>query len=222
MGFAPCYSTILQRFGSWRVALSEAGLGPPPSTNVLVAKERRLERTRRERRLLRQQAQKVMEKEMANALTPEEIAERIGTTPAKLRRAFSADSDSTPGAKFTAMRVDRAATLLRTQEMDVSEVASRVGYSYNGLIRVFTKLKDESPSHYQRRMRMEHAAKLLVEQPDLTAKEIAGITGPINGRDFNKVFRRFFGVSPLNYRKMLLAGGGAEIRARKATVPVVA
>ncbi len=222
MGFAPCYSTILQRFGSWRAALSEAGMGPPPSTNILAANARRLERTHRERRLLRQQAQRVVEKDMASPLTPEEIAEQIGTTPAKLRRAFSADSDSTPGAEFTAMRVERAATLLRTQEMDVSAVASRVGYSYNGLIRVFTKLKDESPSHYQRRLRMEHAAKLLVEQPDLTAKKIAGITGPVNGRDFNKVFRRFYGMSPLIYRKMMLAGNVGEIYARKATEPVVA
>ncbi len=221
-GFAPCYSTILHRFGSWKTALAEAGLGPPPSTNVIAAKARRMEKTGQARRLLRQQAIEIMRGEMASGLTPEEIADRAGTTPAKLRRAFSADNGSTPGAELAAMKVERAATLLRTQDLSVSDVAEKVGYSYNGLIRVFTKLRNESPSQYQRRLRMEHAAKLLVEQPHLTAKEIARITGPVDGHDFNKVFRRFYGMSPLSYRKMMLAERGAEISAHKERQQITA
>ena len=214
-GFAPCYSTVLHRFGSWKVALVEAGLGPPPSTNVIAAKARRMEKTWQTRRILRRSALEIMNDDMTTGLTPEEIADRVGTTPAKLRRAFFADNGSTPGAELAAMRVERAATLLRTQDLSVSDIAEKVGYSYNGLIRVFTKLKSESPSHYQRRLRMEHAAKLLAEQPHLTAKEIARITGPVDGHDFNKVFRRFYGMSPLSYRKMMLAERGGEVRARQ-------
>ena len=197
-------------------------MGPPPSTNVIAAKARRMEKTLQTRRILRQSAFEIMNNDMTTELTPEEIADRVGTTPAKLRRAFFADNGSTPGAELAAMRVERAATLLRTQDLSVSDIAEKVGYSYNGLIRVFTKLKSESPSHYQRRLRMEHAAKLLAEQPHLTAKEIARITGPVDGHDFNKVFRRFYGMSPLSYRKMMLAERGGEVRARQERQQITA
>lgn len=214
--FAPCYSTVLKHFGSWKAALKAAQVGEPARVRGTAANVRRVERTRVQREKLCRRAFAVMEIHMTESLYPSRLAQLTGTTPARLRRAFGQAYSTSALSELTRLRVKRAAALLETQELSVKEVATRIGYSYSGLIRVFTHAMNESPSRYQRRLRMEHAGRLLVEKPGLTVKEVAAITSPHRGHDFNKVFRRFFGVAPLGYRKTVLAER-AKVLASKRT-----
>ena len=55
-------------------------------------------------------------------------------------------------------------------------------------------------------MRMEQAAKLLCVLPLLSIKEIADRTGYSNSMNFSTAFRRWYGMSPRQYRKQTFNG----------------
>ena len=70
---------------------------------------------------------------------------------------------------------------------------------------VFSKGSDHSKmSNYIQQLRLEYAAKLLIEQPDKSIVQIASDCGFSSNTYFSDRFRKCFGMSPTDFRKVTL------------------
>lgn len=87
------------------------------------------------------------------------------------------------------------------KELSVAELAEIGGLSRAHFSRLFTASEGISPASFVRQERMRRAARLLTGHPHLAAKEIAVMIGFDDPNYFAKVFRRFFGTNPTEFRK---------------------
>lgn len=83
-----------------------------------------------------------------------------------------------------------------------SIIAERLGISTRQLERLFGRYLNSTPKHYFMEMRLHRAQNLLV-QTEQSITEIAMACGFQSTSHFSKVFRGFFGRSPLSHRTTL-------------------
>ncbi|MFB5678901.1 helix-turn-helix domain-containing protein [Paenibacillus terreus] len=81
---------------------------------------------------------------------------------------------------------------------DMAEVS---GCSKFHLTREFERKLGLSPGRYLTRMRLERAAALLLEPVSLTLEQVAEQSGFSNANYFGKVFRKYTGMAPGEFRK---------------------
>ncbi len=79
-------------------------------------------------------------------------------------------------------------------------LAESCGFSTGHFVRLFKQYTGYTPHQYLQRIKMQKAAKLLVET-STSVKEIALLLGIDNPLYFSNAFRRFYGISPREYRK---------------------
>jgi AraC-like DNA-binding protein len=84
--------------------------------------------------------------------------------------------------------------------LDVGHLAEVSGFSRAHFSRMFTASEGVPPAEFVLQERMRHAARLLTAHSLLPVKEIAILTGFDDPNYFAKVFRRFFGTSPTEFR----------------------
>lgn len=82
----------------------------------------------------------------------------------------------------------------------VGELATQVGVSPEHLTRLFRKATGCSLKEYLIREKIE-ASKMLLVTTGLSVTEIAGHVGYGNYNNFNKIFKKYEGCSPAEYRK---------------------
>lgn len=70
----------------------------------------------------------IIDAEFADALTIDQVAARVATSRRQLQRSFAEVGRTTFRSYLTAVRMDRAATLLRERDATVREAATAVGY----------------------------------------------------------------------------------------------
>jgi two-component system response regulator YesN len=85
--------------------------------------------------------------------------------------------------------------------LSIDEAASRVNCSRYYFCRLFKKVLGMSFVEYVHRMRIDHAKDLLLSS-DHAVAYIAGEVGFENVSHFNRVFRRFTGITPSSFRKI--------------------
>lgn len=85
-------------------------------------------------------------------------------------------------------------------DLCVEELASVAGLSRAHFSRVFTASEGCPPSEFVLTERMRRAAKLFTVNTNVSVKEVAALTGFADPNYFAKVFRRFFGASPTEFR----------------------
>ena len=83
----------------------------------------------------------------------------------------------------------------------LDRLARRVGMSAFHLQRLFKKYTGESPKQYLNRIRVEEAKRLL-ENSGRKITDICFAVGFTGLTPFNRVFRRFTGLSPRAYRNL--------------------
>ncbi|MBP3950939.1 helix-turn-helix domain-containing protein [Bacillus suaedae] len=81
----------------------------------------------------------------------------------------------------------------------LEDIAQSVELSKYHFTRSFTKATGYTPIEYLTKIRIEHAVRLLRET-DVTIEEIARTVGYANGSYFIKVFRKWIGFSPGDFR----------------------
>jgi len=87
-------------------------------------------------------------------LTPDEIAEHVHLSVARVRQLFKIETGTTLGRYLRHLRLRRAKELLETTFLTVKEVAARVGISgINYLILEFKKAYRMTPARYAARHR---------------------------------------------------------------------
>ncbi len=84
--------------------------------------------------------------------------------------------------------------------LPVEALAEVSGLSRAHFSRVFSASEGVSPAEFVLRKRLQRATRLLTEAADLSVKEIAVMSGFDDPNYFAKVFRRYFGASPTEFR----------------------
>lgn len=88
------------------------------------------------------------------------------------------------------------------KNITVTELAKMAGYSVVGFINLFEKFYECSPKEYILNQRMRHAREL-IKSTDMTVKEIAAYCGIKDEFYFSRFFKKYSGVSPSDFRKMM-------------------
>jgi AraC-like DNA-binding protein len=86
------------------------------------------------------------------------------------------------------------------KELDVPQLAEIAGFSRAHFSRMFATSEGLPPAAFVLQERMRRAARLLTSHSLLPIKEIANLCGFDEPNYFAKVFRRFFGTSPTEFR----------------------
>ena len=85
------------------------------------------------------------------------------------------------------------------REIEVRECARRFNISESWLIRCFRERTGQTPQRYLTDIRLRQARELLTSS-SLNIGEIAGLVGYENALYFSRLFRKYTGVSPRDYR----------------------
>lgn len=83
--------------------------------------------------------------------------------------------------------------------LSVDEIAKLLGLNRSYLTRLFKKSTGQSPQEYIFSYRMKQAASLLLES-DQSVQYVAFSVGYSDSFTFSKAFKRYYGVSPRDYR----------------------
>lgn len=87
-----------------------------------------------------------------------------------------------------------------TEKINFRQLASNLNISYDHFHHKFKDITGHSPQSYLINKRLEETAKILKYSP-LNCTEIAYNYGFSNSAQFSMLFKRKYGVSPLQYRK---------------------
>lgn len=106
--------------------------------------------TTRLRRSLFEDAVAIVEREYADDLALDDIARRVATSRRQLQRAYAEVGNTTFREHLTAVRMERAAELLRDGTLTVREVADRVGYRQPAqFAKAFRRHHGDAPSGFR-------------------------------------------------------------------------
>jgi AraC-like DNA-binding protein len=139
----------------------------------------------------------------------EGAGETPGAASAIAYEAVGALFDDVFGSQSALSVADEDATVRRVVEhihsnlekpLTVPDLAEVSGFSRAHFSRMFTSSEGVPPAEFVLQERMRRAARLLSGQAALPVKEIAILTGFEDPNYFAKVFRRFFGTSPTEFR----------------------
>lgn len=87
-----------------------------------------------------------------------------------------------------------------TERITVSDVCSYLNISRSWLFRIFSTLIGESPSNYITAQRLALSCSFLRET-QMTISEIADRAGYVDSLYFSRIFKKYMGISPREYRK---------------------
>lgn len=104
------------------------------------------------RRSLYEEAIAIVEQEYATDIALDDLARRVATSRRQLQRSYAEIGGTTFREHLTAVRMDRAAELLRQGNLTVREVARRVGYRQPAqFAKAFRRHHGAVPSGYRSR-----------------------------------------------------------------------
>lgn len=87
-----------------------------------------------------------------------------------------------------------------TEPLRLEHLAARCGMSPNHFHKIFSRTLNTSPMSYIALLRMNAALQLLIDH-DYTVREIAYRAGYSDDAYFNRVFKKYYGMTPGQYRK---------------------
>lgn len=89
-------------------------------------------------------------------------------------------------------------------QLSLNSVADHFGISTGHLSRMFKEKQGVNFSDYLIRLKLETAARMLVDNKSLKVTDITSALGYSNISYFNKMFKEYFGMTPVQYRKQSL------------------
>lgn len=87
-----------------------------------------------------------------------------------------------------------------TEDVPLSELAVSCGISQQYYCRLFKDFTNTTPTKYINSLRIERACDLLKSDSDLKIADIGTLCGFENTAYFNKIFKRYIGITPTEYR----------------------
>lgn len=86
------------------------------------------------------------------------------------------------------------------EEINLNDIADQMHYSSSYLTKIFYQYYDCSPNKYILNLRMQKAVQLLTHNPELSVRQIGEAVGYPEQAYFSRVFKKYAGKSPLEYR----------------------
>lgn len=86
------------------------------------------------------------------------------------------------------------------EDIDFERMSEEIGISYSYMRRIVRAATNVGMLDLVHQRRMERAGKMLKEDASLSVHDIAERTGYHNIQSFNRFFKKFFGISPTEYR----------------------
>lgn len=123
-------------------------------------------------------------------------------TPATIQSFISECFSDTDSAQ--SLLAKQAASYISehfTERITQTDVAEALGVSPAYLSSIFHETTGESYSQFLTRLRMTQAAILLKADGSLTVQRVAELTGYVSDKHFIHVFKRYFNMTPNEYRK---------------------
>ncbi|MGG4492689.1 helix-turn-helix domain-containing protein [Brevibacillus reuszeri] len=105
------------------------------------------------------------------------------------------------------------------QQLRLNQIAELVHCSSRQLQRWFKQQEQIGPMEYVIKIRMNHAAQLL-QHTAATVREIAESIGYHNVFYFSRAFKKYYGISPLSYRRAAVADKNLVIKHVKGELPI--
>jgi len=87
------------------------------------------------------------------------------------------------------------------QDISLDDIASMSGFSTYYFCKMFKKYYHVSFTDYLTSLRIKHAKELL-QNPDLSIKEITEMIGYLDSNYFTRVFKKYEGLTPTEYRQI--------------------
>ncbi|CAG4890585.1 HTH-type transcriptional activator RhaR [Paraburkholderia gardini] len=148
-----------------------------------------------------------------------ETAHYMNVDPPGREQRFYSDFD--PRLKHGDSAIVKAQQWLISQRectVSVAELARHACLEPRTFLRRFVKATDMAPLEYQQRLRVCRAREMLVFSR-LNVDEIASGIGYEDVGSFRRVFRKFVGLTPSDYRRRFSAGAGNAPDLARSLVP---
>ena len=116
--------------------------------------------------------------------------------------AFNGDSENKT-AEQVAFAVIEYLQHHYNEEVNLNQIASALHYSPSYLTKIFVQQYDTTPSKYMISLRMQKAQQLLAHNPELSVRQIGETVGYPEQGYFSRIFKKYVGVSPMEYRSGL-------------------
>ncbi len=88
------------------------------------------------------------------------------------------------------------------EKISLEQIAKNLYLSPFYISKVFKEEIGETPINYLIKIRLENAKDLLLNKKDLSIKEISSIVGYEDAYHFSKSFKKYYGLSPAEYKKL--------------------
>lgn len=89
-----------------------------------------------------------------------------------------------------------------TDEISMTQAAQVLGYEYHYFSKIFHNCFSINFSEFVNMYRVENASRLLNSDSDMSIADIAEKSGFKSIRNFNRCFKKIYGTSPSDYRKI--------------------
>lgn len=86
------------------------------------------------------------------------------------------------------------------EDINLNQIAASLHYSASYLTKLFCQQYDTSPNKYIISLRMQKAQQLLLHNPELSVRQIGETVGYPEQGYFSRIFKKYVGMSPLEYR----------------------
>ncbi len=140
----------------------------------------------------------------ANEVTPAVFLESKGIMQQFISRFLKPEHVGEPVTEHEDYhRIDKAIRFMREnmdKPMTVKELADMVSFDADHFSRVFTRVVGSGPIEYLHRQRIRRI-KLLLLTTDLSLEQIAGRTGFSSAKYLSRIFGKYVGMPPAEYRK---------------------
>ena len=137
---------------------------------------------------------------------PDELKEAL----TKIKKEFQIagnDYEEISNAQTAALTPSQIADLLKdfivnnySEDINLNLIADNLNYSPSYLTKIFCQVYDCTPSRYLINLRMSHAQRLLLHEPGLSIKQIGEMCGYHDQGYFSRIFKKYTGKSPLEFR----------------------
>lgn len=92
------------------------------------------------------------------------------------------------------------------QPISIEDMAENLGYNRAYLSRIFKQATQMSPVTFLLKLRIDKGRQLLRERKDLNVEQISASVGIQDALYFSRQFRRFYAMSPTEYRNAVTQG----------------
>ena len=122
----------------------------------------------------------------------------------RLLEILTADAQQQTNRSPIGSKLEKFVRQHYAEDIGAKDLADCLYCSVSQVFRYTRKYYNFSPANYINSIRLQQAEILLLNT-EKTVSEIASAVGIADGAYFSKVFRKYYGVSPSNYRKNFLS-----------------